>query len=318
MRVTEVGAAFLEDADRLLQNLDHAIATLRESATTGRGRVSLACLSSTVYRLLPPVLAEMKRRHPQIDVVFRDDNMRGILQSLEAGECDVAIVSESASLRGGFAQPLVADSFQVVCRADHPLASRKPVLGRDLAAHGLVLLRRGSAIRDAFGLAFERLATDLGVVHETTQVHTLLGLVEAGLGISVLPSMLCPAPTHAAFAVRPLRQPSISRKLGLVFPAGREPTFAARALADVIRQTFVAKDLLTPPGVSKILSTWPRSGSGCIGLPIATGAISWSACRSARRLADQGPPCQPTCTASRWHGRFSSGAPLPSMAAMWV
>jgi len=152
---------------------------------------------------------------------------------------------------------LVTYSFQVTCPADHPLASRKHVLGRDLAAHGLVLLRRGSAIRDAVDLAFERLATDLSVVHETTQVHTLLGLVEAGLGISVLPSMLCPAPSHAAFAVRPLQQPSISRKLGLVFPAGREPTLAARVLADVIRQTVVSKALLTPPGVSKILDPVP-------------------------------------------------------------
>ena len=56
VRLTEAGAAFLVDAERLLDGMDHAVATLREFATTGRGRVSLACLSSTVYRLLPPVL----------------------------------------------------------------------------------------------------------------------------------------------------------------------------------------------------------------------------------------------------------------------
>jgi DNA-binding transcriptional LysR family regulator len=235
--------------------MDHSIATLREFALSGRGRVTLACLSSTVYRLLPPALAEMKRRHPGITVVFRDDNMRGILHSLDTGECDVAIVSDDTSNKRGLSIPLVTDGFQVVCPADHPLARLRQVSGSELAAHELVLLRRGSGIRDTFDRATEHLGLALNVVHETTQIHTLLGLVECGLGISVLPSMLCPAPANASFAVRPLRRPSVQRKLGLVFPAGKEPSFAARALAEVVHHTVLAASLHTPPGVTKIRRT---------------------------------------------------------------
>lgn len=252
VRVTEAGAAFLVDAERLLDGMDHSIAMLREFATTGRGRVSLACLSSTVYRLLPPALEEMKRRHPGINVVLRDENMRGILHSLDSGECDVAIASEDSSLKQGLAIPLVTDTFQVVCPARHPLARRRQVTGNDLAAHDVVLLRRGSGIRDAFDRALEPLGIRLNAVHETTQIHTLLGLVDAGLGVTVLPSMLCPAATHATFAIRPLRRPSVARRLGLVFPAGKEPSTAARALAEVVHGTVLSKAVRTPPGVTKI------------------------------------------------------------------
>jgi DNA-binding transcriptional LysR family regulator len=254
VRVTEAGAAFLVDAERLIEGMDHSISTLREFATSGRGRVSLACLSSTVYRLLPPALAEMKRRHPGINVVFRDDNMRGILHSLDTGECDVAIVSDGASNKRGLSIPLVADAFQVVFPADHPLARQRHISGADLVGTELVLLRRGSGIRDAFDRAVERLGIELNVIHETTQIHTLLGLVEFGFGVTVLPSMLCPAPANTAFAVRPLRRPAVGRKLGLVFPAGKEPSFAARALAEVIHRTVLATSLQTPPGVTKIRS----------------------------------------------------------------
>lgn len=253
VRLTEPGAAFLVDAERLLDGMDHSIATLREFATTGRGRVTLSCLSSTVYRLLPPALAEMKRRYPEINVVFRDDSMRGILHSLDSGECDVAIVSDDASNKRGLTIPLVTDSFQVVCQALHPLARQRQVSGADLAEQELVLLRRGSGIRDAFDRAIERLAIKLNVIHETTQFHTVLGLVESGLGVTVLPSMLCPAPTNSAFAVRPLVRPLVSRQLGLVFPADKEPSFAARALAEVVHQSVIASSLQTPPGVTKIL-----------------------------------------------------------------
>jgi len=51
----KAGSAFLADAERLLEGLDYSIAALREFASSGRGRVSIACLSSAVYRLLPPV-----------------------------------------------------------------------------------------------------------------------------------------------------------------------------------------------------------------------------------------------------------------------
>ncbi len=252
VRISEAGSAFLADAERLLDGLDYSIAALKEFASSGRGRVSIACLSSAVYRLLPPVLAEMKIRYPGIDVIFLDDNMRGILQKIDKAECDVAIVSEDPTIKLGLSIPLMDDAFQVVCRVGHPLASRKKVTGADLKKYEMVLLRRGSGIRDTLDRAFEAKAIQLNVVHETTQVLTLLGLVEAGLGITVLPSLLCPDPAHGAVAVLPLQSPNVQRKLGLIFASGREPSPAARLLADVVQQTVASASLCVPVGVSKI------------------------------------------------------------------
>ena len=252
VRISAAGAAFLVDAERLVEGMDHSVMALRELAASGRGRVSIACLSSAVYRLLPPVLAEMKRCCPGIDVVFLDDNMRGILHKIDTGECDVAIVSEDPSVKWGLAIPLMDDTFQIVCRTDHPLAQRQKISGADLALHELVLLRRGSGIRDLFDRVLEKLTIRLNVVHETTQVLTLLGLVEAGLGVTVLPSMLCPDPAHGLFAVRPLHKPVVGRRLGLVFTPGREPSEAARLLAEVVHRTVLSAKLTAPAGVTKI------------------------------------------------------------------
>lgn len=254
VRVSEAGSAFLADAERLLEGLDYSITALREFASSGRGRVSIACLSSAVYRLLPPVLAEMKVRYPGIDVIFLDDNMRGILQRIDKAECDVAIVSEDPNIKLGLSIPLMDDSFQVVCPTDHPLAHRKKVTGSELSKFEVVLLRRGSGIRDMLDRAFEAQSIDLKVIHETTQILTLLGLVEGGLGITVLPSLLCPDPAHGVFAVIPLHKPSIKRKLGLIFASGREPSPAAHLIADVVKQTVGSSALFVPTGVSKLIA----------------------------------------------------------------
>jgi DNA-binding transcriptional LysR family regulator len=103
-----------------------------------------------------------------------------------------------------------------------------------------------------FDRVLEKMTIRLNVVHETTQVLTLLGLVEAGLGVTVLPSMLCPDPAHGLFAVSPLYKPGVVRRLGLIFAPGREPSEAARLLADVVHRTVLSAKLTAPIGVTKI------------------------------------------------------------------
>lgn len=153
-------------------------------------------------------------------------------------------------------------------------------MGRDLAAHGLVLLRRGAGVRDAFDLTFERPAIDLTVVHETTQIHTLLGLIEVGLGISVLPSMLCPAPSHGGFAVRPLRRPSIDGGV-------ESPAHSAWGEKDF--EPSVAGVALKLPLLPRIFVS--VFAALCLVLLAAAVAMTW-------RAANSSPPRCPACTAN--------------------
>ena len=179
--------------------------------------------------------------------------MRGILQKIDKAECDLAIVSEDSSIKLGLSIPLLMDTFQAVCRFDHPLAKRKKINGAELSNFEMILLRRGSGIRDELDRTFESNGIQLNVVNETTQILTLLGLVEAGLGVTVLPSMLCPDPAHGAVAVIPIQKPSVQRKLGLIFATAREPSAAARLLADVVQRTVASATLKVPSGVSKLV-----------------------------------------------------------------
>jgi DNA-binding transcriptional LysR family regulator len=133
------------------------------------------------------------------------------------------------------------------------LAKRKKINGAELSNFEMILLRRGSGIRDELDRAFETNGIQLNVVNETSQILTLLGLVEAGLGVTVLPSMLCPDPAHGAVAVIPIQKPSVQRKLGLIFATAREPSAAAKLLADVVLRTVASAALKVPAGVSKLV-----------------------------------------------------------------
>jgi DNA-binding transcriptional LysR family regulator len=164
----------------------------------------------------------------------------------------VAVSSEDPAIKRSKFEPLLTDNFQVVCPADHPLAGRDTVVGNDLAHHPCVTLRRDSGIRAAIDRALYARNIELQIVHETTQVHTALGLVAAGLGITVMPAMLCPAPGDAGLAVRPLRKPRISRRIGLVFSTFRTPSPGALAFAEVFRQVLKAAKIRLPRGVTQV------------------------------------------------------------------
>ncbi len=252
VKLTDAGMAFLADAERMIEGLDRSVSAVREFATSGRGRVSVACLSSAAVRLLPPVLEEMRRRLPEMNVELQDTNLRGILRSLEAGECDVAVSSEDPAIKRSKFEPLLTDNFQVVCPANHPLAGRETVTGNDLANYRCVMLRRDSGIRAAIDRALYARNIELQIVHETTQVHTALGLVAAGLGVTVMPAMLCPAPGDASLAVRALSKPRISRRIGVVFSTYRSPSPGALAFVDVFKQALNAGKISLPDGVTRI------------------------------------------------------------------
>jgi DNA-binding transcriptional LysR family regulator len=251
VRLTESGASFLAEAERRVEGLDRSVIAVREFAASGRGRVSLACLSSAAARLLPPVLAEMQRKFPQITVALQDSNMRGILRSLAVGDCDVAIASEDPAINKNRFEPLLTDHFHVVCRTDHVLAKRQYVSGSDLTSNQCVMLRRDSAIRAALDRSLGALNLQMQIVHETTQVHTALGLAEAGIGIAVMPAMLCPGPENTGVVMRELRKPQVIRRIGLAFPALREPSPAALMFADVFKQVLRTGKIKLPKGMTR-------------------------------------------------------------------
>ena len=249
IELTEVGKEFLSDVERLIFGLDQTIKNIKEYTSTGRGKVSLACLSSIAYRILPPVLQMMSELYPNTNVLYRDENVRGIFSSLDSGECDVAIVSDDVKSNYKFDTTLLHDTYQVVIPANHPLSKKSLISGKDLEKYSVLHLRNNSGVRNTFDDAMEKAGLTPKIIHETTQISTLLGLVESGLGLTVLPGMMCPANGNNNICIRPLARPIISRKIGIIYSPKKLPTIAAQLLANLIKGYIYSNEFELPPGV---------------------------------------------------------------------
>ena len=238
LHLTQAGKVLLPAAERALASLRDATDHIDVASMATRRELSLWSISSVACRLLPPLVSAFRARHPEIRVRVCDDNSLGIQAALRAGEADLGLVGEPRH-RGEFRfVPLFDEAFYVVCPRHHPLERKKaPIAGRELAECDLVLMHADVGIRRVLDRCFAQAGLpSLRPAHEVRHLHTVLGMVEHGMGVSALPGLACPHPGHGAIARLPLVSPSVARRIGVLLPAEqRLPGGAAEAFLDLLQ-----------------------------------------------------------------------------------
>ena len=233
--LTEAGEMFLADTERILQDFDRSVEQVEAFVRDGKRRVRVACLSSSVFRLLPQALDAMAALQPPVTVVLYDDNVRGITRRLASGECGIGISSDEVESDTIGFYPVLEDRFKLVCPIGHPLAGNKPLKLQYLNGQRLIMLRKDSGIRAVIDRTLANAGIGIEVGFETSQIHTLLGMVEQGMGATVLPSLLLAGGTGKT-QVRSIAAPPLTRRIGVAYVRGKTLNEGAIAFA----KTFIA------------------------------------------------------------------------------
>jgi len=229
--LTAEGENFLEAAQRIRAEMDHALDTMRDAASLRRGRVAVALLPSLAADWLPGVLAHYRAAHPGVELDIADVLSEPCIERVATGKADFALAAIRADTPELQAQPFCSDGFHLVCRADHPLAQRRktaPLQVKDLAAWPFVHLARTSSVRQYLEAAFHPQA--MNTLMEVEQLSTVMGMVRAGLGISVVPSLSLFHFRQDALATRLIALPGLTRRIYLVRRRDRSLSVAAQAL----------------------------------------------------------------------------------------
>lgn len=229
VQLSKVGAEFLPGIQRLLADLDHQLQDLRDLREHRRGHVTVACVPSVALRLMPGVLATFQRDHPMVGVTLKEVSRDLIIAGLRSGDVELGIANFPDDDPDLDATPLLTDSFALVMRRDHPLASQDTVKWQDGIAAGMIAMATGTGIRLEMerGLAGTRRT---GPLHEAEHPATLLAMVEAGVGVAPLPGLAWPEADHPLLTFRKLIAPVIERELYLIKRVGRDMSPAGRAL----------------------------------------------------------------------------------------
>jgi len=230
--LTAVGRDFARKVQTLLDDLDHTLLGIQGVATTRMGEVAIACVPSTVYYFLSRVIQRYREQYPKIRVKVYDAGANEVLAAVARGESDFGLNFIGSQEPEIEFRPLLEEPFVAACRRDHPLARQTEATWSGLAAYDYISVSKSSGNRLLLDQALAHVSGRPQAVFEAEHVTTLLGLVEAGLGVAAVPSLAMPGPDHPLLVSVPLADPVVTRRIGLIRRKGRTLSPAARQLYD--------------------------------------------------------------------------------------
>ena len=234
VELTEPAAEFLEDARRLTGELDQAVRRARDIGARRRGHLSIGAPPLLAATLLPRVIRDFAQTAPDVSVTLWDRPIASINALVRNGEVELAV--------GTFRQeeelarvPLIADQLSLLCPMDHPLAARAELDWAGLAGLPLIALRHGNGIRDQVDRGYEAAGLRAEPAFELDQIGTVIAMVEAGFGITVLPPHALGLFSVRSLVMRPLHGPSIVREIEIVYREDRSLSPAAAEFVRLLR-----------------------------------------------------------------------------------
>ncbi|MEK8046465.1 LysR family transcriptional regulator [Ideonella margarita] len=231
--LTTVGRDFERKVRELLDDLDTTLLSIRGVAATRMGEVTVACVPSTVYYYLSQVISRYHEMSPKVRVRVYDAGANEVLAAVARGEADFG-VNFMGSQEGELEfKPLAEERFVAACRRDHPIAGMRRVTWAQLADYDFISVNRASGNRLLLDQALAGVPGRPQSIYETQHVTTMLGLVEAGLGVAAVPSMAMPGPDHPLLVSVPLVDPVVTRRVGLIRRRGRPLSPTAQQLYDL-------------------------------------------------------------------------------------
>ncbi|SFD16671.1 LysR family transcriptional regulator [Tropicimonas isoalkanivorans] len=225
-------------ARRLIDEFENQILSISGVGDQQAGQVTIACIPTAAFYFLPKAIKQFNSRYPHIRFRVLDVSSGPGLDSVARGEAEFGINFIGASGGDLNFSPLIEDPFVLACRRDHPLAKHRSLTWSDLEDQQLIGVSRASGNRVLMDTALARAPVRLRWFYEVNHLSTSLGLVERGLGVSILPLLATPPEEHPLLMTIPIVDPVVTRVIGIVErPSGRLSP-AAQRFRDMLVETW--------------------------------------------------------------------------------
>ncbi len=236
--VTPAGRALLAAVERVLREADDLVELARRSADPLAGTLCIGVIPTVSPHLLPLASPALARRFPRLDVRWREDKTETLVAELRHGRLEAALLALEAELGEVEQAPVAEDPFLLAMPPGHPLASSgEPARLRDLRRERVLLLDEGHCLREQ-ALAFCGRARAEELEFRATSLTTLVQMVSAGAGLTLLPALAAAEGARAGLVLRPFAPPAPHRTIGLVWRRGSPLAGALRELAKAIADAY--------------------------------------------------------------------------------
>jgi len=199
VKLTEFGRALWPQALEILRQVNNARGALESLRLSVAGRLTVGCIPTITPYFLAPRLRDFVDRYPEVDLRLVEDITPNLVELLQSGEIDLAVVSPPVHNPDIVSSDLFREPIVVAVGKNHRLARETCVSLPELRDEKMLLLKEGHCFRDNALTVCNRARAHFVSIFETNQFSSILPLVAAGFGISLAPQMAMDAASGCKF-----------------------------------------------------------------------------------------------------------------------
>ncbi|OUY62223.1 LysR family transcriptional regulator [Klebsiella pneumoniae] len=232
------GQNFAERSEQLLAHVETVLADISQVSKARTGLVTVATVPSAAYYFMPEIIRSFQARYPQVRIRLIDSSVGNVIEAVSSGQADFGLCFAKNLPASIEFTPLADDRYVAACRHDHPLARNTHLSWQAYFEQDYIGLDRVSGNRMLLDRELAHLTPARPSICETRHVTTMLGMVEAGIGIAAVPAMSMPAGEHSVLRAVPLTDPVVTRTVGLIRLSGRIQSYVAAELEKLIIEQY--------------------------------------------------------------------------------
>lgn len=190
VRLTPAGRVFLIEARRIVKLTESATLAARRVAKGDAGRISIGFTAVSGYRFIPQILTAARARLPNIECELHEMVTADQVEALLTGLIDIGFVRPPLERQEFDTRPVLAEPLLAALPSGDPLLDKARLELADLDQRPLIMYsREGSGYfhNMLIGL-FDAAGVKPDYIQHVTQIHSMLGMVQAGLGAALVPA----------------------------------------------------------------------------------------------------------------------------------
>jgi DNA-binding transcriptional LysR family regulator len=228
--LTTVGETLVATGSRLIDELDVTLRELRDIGQQRRGHVVMACVPSVARGLMPKCVEYCATKWPNVSLSINDIAASEVVRKVSLGEMEFGLASGDIGGTELDIYPLMEDPFCFVCRKDDPWAKRGSIAWAQLEGRRLLMLNNTSGSRQVIETTLNRNGIRTELFLELAQPSSIHAMVEAKLGVAVVPELAAPRHDDPILKTRRLTKPDVTRTILLFRRKDRSLSPAAAAV----------------------------------------------------------------------------------------
>ncbi len=239
--LTQAGEQLLHHADKILAEMAAARAALEHLGKWGHTRLRLGASTTVCQHILPPVLRELKDKHPQCHITIEPDDAAEAVASLREGKVDLAFVLEPPAEERFEFHPIFTDELEFMVEPVHPWAVSGHVVRAEIPRQNYIIYSKASCTFRLVEAYFREEDMVLNTVIELGNMEAIKELVKIGLGLGILARWVAQKElAEKSLVALPLGRRKLRRTWGVLQWRGRRLNLAEETFVTLCRTVTAA------------------------------------------------------------------------------